>query len=89
MTREELIKRLSYRDQFDKPIVDNIGLGVLLDEAIAMLKDDRPKGRWIYADPKDAYMCISMCTACNNKHPMRTHYCPWCGAYMREETEDE
>lgn len=41
MTREELIKRLSYRDQFDKPIVDNVGLGVLLDEAIAMLKDDR------------------------------------------------
>lgn len=41
MTREELIKRLSYRDQFNKPIVDNIGLGALLDEAITMLKDDR------------------------------------------------
>lgn len=41
MTREELIKRLSYRDQFNKPIVDNVGLGALLDEAIALLKDDR------------------------------------------------
>lgn len=40
MTREELIKRLSYRGQFGQLIVDTVGLGPLIDEAIAMLKDD-------------------------------------------------
>ncbi len=40
MTREELIKRLSYRNQFNQPVVDNKGLGELLDETIAMLEMD-------------------------------------------------
>lgn len=41
MTREELIKRLSYRGQFGQLVVDTVGIGPLLDEAIAMLKADQ------------------------------------------------
>lgn len=40
MTREELIKRLSYRGQFGQLIVDTVGIGPLLDEAVAKLKED-------------------------------------------------
>lgn len=40
MTREELIKRLSYRGQFGQLVVDTVGIGPLLDEAIAMLETD-------------------------------------------------
>lgn len=40
MTREELIKRLSYRGQFGQLVVDTVGIGALLDEAIAKLKED-------------------------------------------------
>ena len=40
MTREELIKRLSYRGQFGQLVVDTVGIGPLLDEAVAKLKED-------------------------------------------------
>lgn len=59
-----------------------------LQQVIADLEKQRPKGRWIYKwdaerDPKRLFVRI-VCSECNLHTGQKSNYCPNCGADMTD-----
>lgn len=61
-------------------------------EGVKQLPSAQRKGKWVYDDeaypggnPYGHYECDQ----CAESVPHKTNYCPNCGAYMRERSEDE
>ena len=48
---------------------------------LAALRAERPKGHWV---TYDELHCLRYCSNCRNGTEYKWHYCPRCGADMRE-----
>ena len=48
---------------------------------LAALRAERPKGHWV---TYDELHCLRYCSNCRNETEYKWHYCPHCGADMRE-----
>lgn len=51
------------------------------------VQPERKTGRWIYQEPPEGYVGISVCPLCGdefNIEPKEYNYCPNCGAKMEE-----
>ena len=88
MTTKNAIKHLSYKISYAKSIGEKWAYGIHIDAleiAVRAMTEERKQGKWI----EDGYLSLpAVCSCCGEQGQRFWKFCSYCGADMREETDD-
>lgn len=82
MTIEEAIRDI------EECVIPYVG-GISLRMAVEALKEQRPRGKWIKFTLEGGFLSSHKCSKCGFNGNQLWHFCPSCGADMREEGDSD